>query len=77
MATNLYVNMTTENEEFLMKWKNEKDKKQQRISVPNDVFDFVSERAFKDFGIIQSAFSMEVVKLLLIAKETIEKQESQ
>jgi len=75
MENNLYVNMTIQNEEFLTLWQNQKDKTQKRVSLPKDVFDFISQNAFEDFGIVQQAFSMEITKLVLIAKEHLEQEQ--
>lgn len=41
----------------------------------DEAFEFASQKAFEDFGISQSSFSMEISKLILIAKECIEKGE--
>lgn len=76
MAMNLNVIMTTENEEFLNKWKTQ-GKEQKRVSMMKDVHEFVNKRAFDDFGLEQSAYSKEVCKLLLIAKECLEKENSE
>ncbi|MCZ3364409.1 hypothetical protein [Methanobacterium veterum] len=40
----------------------------------DEAFEFASQKAFEDFGISQSSFSMEISKLILIAKECIEKE---
>lgn len=66
--------MTLENKEFLEKW--EKDKKEQkRVSFMNEAFEFINRKAFDDFGMTQSSFSKEVSKLILIAKDCLEKEE--
>jgi hypothetical protein len=43
----------------------------------DEVFEFASQKAFEDFGISQSSFSMEISKLILIAKEYIENGEKE
>lgn len=76
MATNVNVIMSNindiTNEKFLDLWNAEKNKKQKRVSMTEEAFNFVSQLAFDDFGMEQSAFSKEVTKLVLIAKECIE-----
>ena len=39
--------------------------------------EFASQKAFEDFGISQASFSQEISKLILIAKECIEKGEKE
>ncbi len=79
MATNVNVIMSNindiANEKFLELWNAEKNKKQKRVSMTEEAFNFVSQLAFDDFGMEQSAFSKEVTKLVLIAKECIENKE--
>lgn len=75
MSMVLNVNMTIENDEFLNKWKNS-GKEQKRVSMLQEALDFVNQKAFDDFGITQSSFSMEVSKLILIAKDCLEKEKS-
>lgn len=41
----------------------------------DEAMEFASQKAFEDFGISQASFSMEISKLILIAKECIEKGE--
>ena len=74
MATNVNVIMTPDNIKFMEKWDSQK-KEQKRVSVIEEILPFVNQRAFEDFGLEPSAFSKEVCKLLLIAKDCIEKQE--
>lgn len=74
MAINLNVIMTPENEKFLEIWDSQK-KEQKRVSIIKEALTFVNQRAFDDFGLEQSAFSKEVSKLILIAKDCLEKQE--
>ncbi len=77
VATFLNVNMPKiENTKFLTKWKVSK-KEQKRITIMQEALDFAEQRAFNDFGIIQSSLSMEVSKLILIAKDCLEKQEKE
>ena len=76
MSTNLNMHMTIENEELLAKWE-KSEKKQKRVSfMKEEVLDFVNKCAFEDFGFEQSSFSKEVCKLILIARDCIEKNES-
>jgi len=74
MSMVLCVNMTPENEEFLEKW-NKSEKEQKRVSLMKEALDFANNKAFEDFGMTQSSFSKEVSKLILIAKECLEKDE--
>ena len=73
MATNVNVIMTPENLKFMEKWDSQK-KEQKRVSIIEEVIPFINDRAYKDFGLEPSAFSKEVSKLILIAKECLEKQ---
>lgn len=74
MAMAIKVNMTPENKKFLEKWDNE-EKIQKRVSLTKESLEFINQQAFEDFGLSQSSFSKEVSKLILIAKECIEKKE--
>jgi hypothetical protein len=75
MSIALSVIMTQLNEEFLGKWNNSK-REQKRVTLMQEALEFANEQAFKDFGMGQSSFSMEVSKLILIAKDCIENKES-
>lgn len=75
MATALNVIMTSiENDDFLNTWKESK-REQKRVTLMEEALEFINEQAYKDFGISQSSFSMEVSKLILIAKDCLEKKE--
>ena len=76
MATNLYVIMTTNNEDFMEQWKAQ-TKTQKRVSLINEALDFVNTQAYKDFGLEQSAFSKEVSKLILIAKDCLKNEKEE
>lgn len=65
---------TLENEKFLEKWK-KSNKSQKRVSIMDEAMEFASQKAFEDFGISQASFSMEISKLILIAKDCIEKKD--
>jgi hypothetical protein len=73
MAKALNVIMTEINDVFMEKWKNSK-REQKRVTIMEEALDFANEQAFKDFGMGQSSLSMEVSKLILIAKDCLEKQ---
>lgn len=46
-----------------------------RGKVTKEASDFLEEQAFKDFGMMKKgAIGLELTKLLLIAKETLEKE---
>ncbi len=68
--------MTELNDIFQEKWKNSK-REQKRVTLMEEALEFVNEQAYKDFGMGQSSFSMEVSKLILIAKECLEKENSE
>lgn len=74
MSKALNVIMTELNDNFLSKWKTS-TKEQKRVTLIQEALDFANEQAFKDFGMGQSSFSMEVSKLILIAKDCLEKKE--
>lgn len=75
MAMNVFVNMTSKNNKaFLEHWKQEKVKEQKRVSLTQEALEFINRQAFEDFGITQSSFSKEVTKLILIAKDCLEKE---
>jgi hypothetical protein len=74
MAKALNVIMTEINDVFMEKWKNSK-REQKRVTIMEEALEFANERAFKDFGMGQSSLSMEVSKLILIAKDCLEKKE--
>jgi uncharacterized coiled-coil protein SlyX len=76
MASTLNVVMTELNDIFQEKWKNSK-REQKRVTLMEEALEFVNEQAYKDFGMGQSSFSMEVSKLILIAKECLEKENSE
>lgn len=48
----------------------------EKSRVMDESFEFACQKAFEDFGISQSSFSMEISKLILIAKECIEKEKN-
>ena len=75
MAKVLNDIMAEIDEKFLARWKDSK-KEQKRVTLMEEALDFANERAFKDFGMGQSSVSMEISKLVLIAKDCLEKQES-
>lgn len=74
MAKALNVIMTEINDAFIEKWKSSK-REQKRVTIMEEALNFAEKRAFEDFGIGQSSLSMEVSKLILIAKDCLEKQE--
>ena len=74
MSKVLTVIMTELNDKFLEKWKSSK-REQKRVTLTEEALEFINEQAYKDFGISQSSFSMEVSKLILLAKECIEKKD--
>lgn len=67
--------MTKENTAFKEKWQQDKEKEHVRVTILKEAAEFVGERAYKDFGLGQSSISLEISKLLMIAKECLEKQE--
>jgi hypothetical protein len=50
-------------------------KTQKRVSIMQEAPDFANQKASEDFGMTSRSFSMEISKLILIAKETLEKPE--
>ena len=58
-------------------WNNDKSKVLIRATVTQEASKFLEEEAFKDFGMLKKgAIGLELTKLLLIAKDCIEKNES-
>jgi hypothetical protein len=80
MATGIKISMPKESPELkrLEKEWLETDKILIRGTVTPDVAEFLEKRAFEDFGMMKKgAIGMELTKLLRVAKEYLEKQESQ
>ena len=71
MSKVLTVIMTELNDKFLEKWK-ASNREQKRVTLTDEALEFINEQAYKDFGIGQSSFSMEVTKLILVAKDCLE-----
>lgn len=72
MSTKQNSNIITE---FENNWNNA-EKVLIRGKVTKEASDFLEEQAFKDFGMMKKgAIGMELTKLLLYAKECLEKEE--
>lgn len=79
MATRIKILMPRETPELkkLEKEWLQADKILIRGTVTPDVAEFLEKMAFKDFGMMKKgAIGMELTKLLRIAKDSIEKEES-
>lgn len=78
MATKTIVIMSEQDpiiKELEAKWTAEKDKVLVRATVTKEAAEFLEKMAFDDFGMMKKgALGMELTKLLLIAKECLEKQ---
>jgi len=63
--------------EFLEKWKNtsKENKENIRATILEEAAEFLNKQAFEDFGMQRGSVSMELSKLILIARDCIEKQE--
>jgi hypothetical protein len=59
---------------FMDKWKNtpKEEKEYVRVTMLTEAAEFLNKQAFEDFGMHQSAVSMEISKLILIAKQCLE-----
>jgi hypothetical protein len=81
MATETTVIMSEQDpmlKELESRWNAEKDKVLVRATVTKDAADFLENMAFNDFGMMKKgALGMELTKLLLIAKDCLEKQNSE
>ena len=66
-------------EEFMEKWKNtpKRNKEYIRATILEEAAEFLNKRAFEDFGMQQGSVSMELSKLILIARDCLEKQKKQ
>ena len=65
---------TPELKKFETEW-NDAEKILLRGKVTKEAFDFLEETAFHDFGMMKKgAVGMELTKLILIAKECLEKE---
>ena len=77
MSTDRKVIMPVQTPElvkFEKEW-NDAEKILLRGTVTREAFDFLEEQAFRDFGMMKKgAVGMELTKLILIAKETLESQ---
>lgn len=78
MAANTVLLMpeqTPEINELENLWNNDPEKVLIRGKVTKEASDFLQEEAFKDFGMLKKgAVGMELTKLILIAKDTLERQ---
>jgi predicted XRE-type DNA-binding protein len=66
----------TKDTQFQERWKaTPKEEKDEyiRATLLNEVAEYITQKAFEDFGMHQSAISMELNKLILKAKECEEK----
>ncbi len=62
--------------EFLEKWKStpKENKEYIRATILDEAAEFLNRQAFEDFGMQQGSVSMELSKLILIARDCLEKQ---
>lgn len=77
--TNFETDTMAKDTEFLDRWKNtpKEEKEYVRVTMLTEAAEFLNKQAFEDFGMHQSAVSMEISKLVLIAKKCLEKKESE
>jgi hypothetical protein len=63
--------------EFLEKWKKtpQEHKENIRATILEEAAEFLNRKAFEDFGMQRGSVSMELSKLILIARDCLEKQE--
>lgn len=71
------LNMTVSEEEFLETWNTREKKVMLRGTVPKEIAKFVEEKALEEFGLDQAARGKMLTKLLMIAKDCLEKEESE
>ena len=58
-------------------WNNDKKRVLIRATVTQEASKFLEEQAFKDFGMLKKgAIGLELTKLILVAKDCIDKNES-
>jgi len=62
---------------FMEEWKDtpKDDKEYLRATILKEAAEYLNKKAFEDFGMHNAAVGMELSKLILIAKECLEKQE--
>ena len=73
----IYVNSSmAKDKEFMEKWKRtpKENKEYIRATILDEAAEFLNKQAFEDFGMQQGSVSMELSKLILIAKDCLEKQ---
>lgn len=77
--TNFETDTMAKDTEFLDRWENtpKEEKEYVRVTMLTEAAEFLNKQAFEDFGMHQSAVSMEISKLVLIAKKCLEKKESE
>jgi hypothetical protein len=68
-----FFNMDPENAKLKKKWKKDEEKEHIRVTLLKEAADFAMDRA-PEFGVGQSILSLEISKLILIAKDCLEKQ---
>lgn len=71
----IIVSMTEENKEFADRWKKDDTKQHIRVTILGEAAEYVGKRAYDDFGLGQSSISLEISKLILIAKDCLEKED--
>jgi hypothetical protein len=69
------LTMTVTQEDFQEKWETKEKKVMLRGSVPPDIANFVAKIALTEFGLDQAARGKALTKLIMIAKDCLEKQE--
>lgn len=76
-TSNIMPKETPELRKLEATWNAEENKILVRATVMKEASDFLESMAFKDFGMMKKgALGMELTKLILIAKDCLEKQDS-
>jgi len=70
------ISMTIIDEDFLKKWESPEKKVMLRGTVPRDIAEFVEEKAINEFGLDKAARGKMLTKLIMIAKDCLEKEQS-
>lgn len=63
--------------EFMKRWKEipAKEKEYVRATITPEAAEFINKTAFEDFGMHNASVGMAISKLILIAKDCLEKKE--
>ena len=72
------TNIMAKDKDFMLRWKNTPtdEKEYVRATILGEAAEYLNKKAFEDFGMHNAAVGMEISKLVLIAKDCLEKEKS-